>query len=64
MSAGELQVEVQYWKDRAEKAEPRLLQIETAARDFYRAWLETVSPATRTSTLDQAEVKLQEAFRE
>lgn len=64
MSASELQIEVQYWKARAEKAEPRLLQIETAAREFYRAWLDSISPATRTSALNAAETKLIEAFRE
>jgi hypothetical protein len=64
MSADELRLEMQYWRDRAERAEPRLLAIETAARDFYRAWLDTITPATRTNALNQTEAKLQEAFRE
>jgi hypothetical protein len=64
MSADELRVQVEYWKVRAERAEPRLLAVETAARKFYRAWLETVSPATRTTALNQAEVELIEAFKE
>jgi len=64
MSADEMRVQAQYWRDRAERAEPRLLQVETAARAFYRAWLDSITPATRTNALNETEANLIEAFRE